>query len=180
MAQGSGIPGGTSPDGDTTQLNAEGLLEVVSDVRGSGWVEDPNSPFTASSAGSLTCNLANTYDEILVRVNLTDAGYIYITVNGDTTANYEYVGSDGNVSTGQSDWEATFAGGSKLSFHMLGKWVEDTAWGAQQLYPSSGGDFTSATNTVAGNSNISSPVTSFTVNPDFTTDINVRVWGVNY
>lgn len=143
-----------------------------------GYEEDPNSPFTASGATSITCNLAGSYEEVIVFVVATDVAgtgsTIDLRMNGDANANYRVIDEGGTTTTGATEVSGigqTFANvTSKQHFE-----VSQTGGGlAVKPGPVRGGSFVTAQ---ASNISISAPLSQFTLLQGSANDWTVTVVG---
>lgn len=75
-----------------------GAAEVVG-------VKDSNGPIEATNTTSITHNLGDTWDEILILPARDNAGFDQLRVNGITTADYRFERNDGSTVSGTTEWE---------------------------------------------------------------------------
>lgn len=119
--------------GGAVGVNQEGIEDIVGgmaganltyddandtlDAAGGGiWTEDGNSPFTASASNSISCSLSQTGEAYLIFVEATDnagsGNNLDMTVDSDTTANYDHFNNAGTRTTGASNLPTVMFGSS--------------------------------------------------------------------
>lgn len=147
---------------------------------GSIWNEDGNSPFSLLG-GSVTANLADTYDVWLVLIEIVDTNGnnpdTFFTVNGDTGTNYDVREADGSLSTGFSrvriNDNTTANHKSQTAIMISGRWSSIWTAGMQM------GDSAAKTFTSALNENVASPLSSIGIerSEGIEGDFTVRAFG---
>jgi len=125
-------------------------------------VEDDNSPLTISSAISGSITLSDTYEVVyLIQTEGSgNAGVYEMQVNGDTGTNYDYELNDGTETSGASAIPAgVWSQCVGNTFTLSGSWSGGWSLGVRQQ---------SIANVAvsAQNSNITSPLTSITIQDD--------------
>jgi len=70
--------------------------------------EDPNSPFEVTQQPSLTVQLSESSNHVLVIADTTVSGFKNLRVNGVTGTDYDFLRRDGTEVTGDSEWEVPF------------------------------------------------------------------------
>lgn len=144
------------------------------------WVEDGNSPATASAANSVSITLASSYDEVMVFATAVDQSGtdadVNMQVNGDTGANYRFVDQGGTRTTGASSFAEVAQGAANqktvvqavLSAHAGGIKVGSLARD-------------DATSSLQGGSNVNvvPPVDSVTLSTGASTDWVLEAFGRN-
>jgi len=69
-----------------------------------GWVEDDNSPFTATNTASEQFTLAGDYNRVLLYPTNESVGHDQIRVNGDSGTNYLAIDNSDTNTSGQTEW----------------------------------------------------------------------------
>lgn len=164
--------------GQVPKAQGDGTLSMAS-VGGGIWTEDGNSPLTGTGASSYTFTLADTFDIVLVQVQLQDtSGAVNrfdLQANGDAGTNYNFVRADGTSATGGTQVTEIneLGGGAERTDYFIidGRWAG--AWTGGSPPP----DGVASRAVGWHNGAITSPLTQLTVVGGGTFDISLSVFG---
>jgi hypothetical protein len=105
------------------------MSDISPPLTGIAWEEDGASPISLSGETSATVSLNGVYDAVsLICVGDSSANdFLDIRVNGDSSANYDFVFNDGATTTGASQVERVAEVGSCKGqvITMTGRWSGD-------------------------------------------------------
>jgi hypothetical protein len=170
------VGGGSSPWDDSDD---DGILSLPNDtgisieslvIGGTLYEEDDNSPIDVTNVSSTTFTLANSADDIIIIPEAGVGVHEDLQVNGDTGSNYDNTDSSDSETTGESQFVI------KRLRNRAFVQISDTRLGSVgfRAPPVASGP---ATNIRGENSNISAPITQFTISDSsFTSDIRARVY----
>lgn len=157
----------------------DGTLQMGNVSAALEWVEDPNSPLTISSSTSGSVNIANDYDEVMLRITdystaASSAVDLNLQINDDTGANYAYRSVDGSFSSSNSAWRlGVVLDGRPVGGELLisGRWSEGAGIsGPLQISDSSG--------ILSGrNTSVTSPLDSLEISSTESFTMTVEVFG---
>ena len=156
------------------------------------WSEDANSPQTVTGSRSVTINLAETYDEVLVSVLIRNAigGTVAtphkLTLNGNTNSVYDRVDVDGSVTTGITNIDF---GNQNISdtYRVFGSFIISGRFESSNanIRPIGGGVADRSGTDIGGSlsfaeADVTSPLNSVTIsNDNFDFDMVLQVKGRN-
>lgn len=161
-------------DGSTTGFGGGGGGSNVPD-----WTEDGNSPQTENGANNSKYTISTKRDIYKVFVTASDQATsnndLSMIVDGDTGSNYDQIDYDGTTTTNASDTGPLLSMQSGATQHiivtMVGNWGVDWRLQNNTYGRVAGAVF------VSRNTNISSPLDSFTVQRGASTDWEIEVFG---
>jgi len=114
VKQGVGSSTEPVPEGHFQSLDTGSLI-----IGGKIYEEDDNSPIDVSDISSVTFTPAGSWDELIILDDHEGTGFNECQVNGDTSANYDYLTNADAQTTGASEWSIPRAS-ERSRLHLIG------------------------------------------------------------